>query len=224
MRLILPLFFGILGTVVLVSLGNWQVQRLAWKEEVLADINERIVAEPVALPAAPDEDSDRYLPVTVSGAFTGEELHFLASTKQAGAVYRVVARFETDAGRAVMVDRGWVKTEDKNVNRGAAEAIIVGNLHWPDERDNFTPDNDVDGNIWFARDIGQMAEALMTEPVLVVAREVSENSAGVTPLPVDTAGIPNDHLGYAVTWYGLAIVWVAMTLYYLRRTRKTKKA
>ncbi|SFL23285.1 SURF1 family protein [Shimia haliotis] len=224
MRLILPLFFGILGTVVLVSLGTWQVQRLAWKEGVLADINARIVAEPVALPSEPDAEADRYLPVTMTGAFTGEELHVLASTKSVGAVYRVVAQFETDTGRSVMVDRGWIKTEAKDLDRAAGEAAVVGNLHWPDERDSFTPQNDVEGNIWFARDMAQMAQVLGTEPLLVVAREVSENNAGVTPLPVDTAGIPNDHLGYIVTWYGLAIVWVAMTLYYLRRMRKTKKA
>jgi surfeit locus 1 family protein len=69
---------------------------------------------------------------------------------------------------------------------------------------------------------------LKTEPVLIVVHEatsdVSENGPSVTPLPVDTSGIPNDHLGYVVTWYGLAIVWVAMTLYYLRRMRKNKKA
>ncbi len=224
MRLILPLFFGILGTVVLVSLGTWQVQRMAWKEGVLADINSRIAAEAVALPEAPDAEGDRYLPVQATGAYTGEELHVLASTKSVGAVYRIVSRFETLDGRAVMVDRGWIKTEAKDADRGTGRATVVGNLHWPDERDSFTPENDVEGNIWFARDIAQMAEVLEAEPVLIVVREASENDGGVTPLPVDTAGIPNDHLGYVVTWYGLAIVWVAMTLYYLRRMRKTKKA
>lgn len=223
-RLILPLFFGILGTVVLVSLGTWQVNRLGEKEAYLAQINARIVAEAEALPAAPDAVRDEFMPVEIAGRFSGEEIHLLASTKKAGAVYRIVARFETEDGRAVMVDRGWVKTEAKDAERGAEPATVIGNLDWPEERDSFTPANDVDNNIWFARDMAQMAEVLSTEPLLIVAREVSENDAGVTPLPVDTAGIPNDHLGYAVTWYGLAIVWVAMTLYYLRRMRKTKKA
>jgi surfeit locus 1 family protein len=223
-RLILPLFFGILGTVVLLWLGTWQVQRLAWKEDVLADINARIVAAPVAVPAQPDAEADRYLPVAVTGTYTGDELHVLASTRDVGAVYRIIARFETEQGRSLMVDRGWIKTDAKDTERGATAATLVGNLHWPSERDSFTPANDLDGNIWFARDMAAMADALGTEPVLIVAREVDENDTSVTPLPVDTAGIPNDHLGYVVTWYGLAIVWVAMTLYYLRRMRKNKKA
>ncbi|MEO0748023.1 MAG: SURF1 family cytochrome oxidase biogenesis protein, partial [Pseudomonadota bacterium] len=49
-RTILFLVFGLTGIAVLVSLGMWQVQRLAWKEGVLAQIDARIAALPVALP------------------------------------------------------------------------------------------------------------------------------------------------------------------------------
>lgn len=224
-RLILPLIFGILGTVVLVSLGTWQLQRLTWKEGVLADIEARMAAAPVALPEVVDPKAHRYLPVTVAGTITTDEIHMLASTKEAGAVYRIVSAFETDAGRRILVDRGWVKPENKEAsNRAPVAAQVSGTLHWPDERDGFTPENDVAANIWFARDLEQMAEVLKTEPVLLVVRETTEDAVSVTPLPVDRAAIPNNHLEYVITWFGLAIVWVAMTLYYLRRMRKTEKA
>jgi surfeit locus 1 family protein len=223
-RLFWPLFFGILGTVVLVSLGTWQLQRLTWKEGVIAEINARIASDPVALPEPIDLERDKYLPVAVSGTITEDEIHLLASTRDAGAVYRLVSAFETEGGRRIMIDRGWIKTEDKDAARPAHDVEVVGNLHWPDERDSFTPANDVDGNIWFARDVEQMAEVLNTEPVLLIVREDSDKGAIATPLPVDTAALPNNHLEYVLTWYGLAIVWVAMTLYYLRRMRKTKKA
>ena len=162
--------------------------------------------------------------VTSAGTFTAEELHFLVSVKKVGAGYRIVSAFETEDGRRIMVDRGFVPTPNKDAPRYVGPATVTGNLHWPDERDSYTPENDVAGNIWFARDVPLMAEALKTEPILLIVREVSEKDTGVTPLPLDSSGIPNDHLEYVVTWYGLAIVWVAMTLYYLRRTRKTKKA
>lgn len=223
-RLFLPLFFGILGTVVLVSLGTWQLQRLTWKEGVIAEINLRIASDPVALPDPIDMARDKYLPVAVSGIITEDEIHLLASTRDAGAVYRLVSAFVTDGGRRIMIDRGWIKTADKESPRLAHAVDVVGNLHWPDERDSYTPADDVDGNIWFARDVKQMAEVLGTEPVLVIVREDSDQGAIATPLPVDTAALPNNHLEYVLTWYGLAIVWVAMTLYYLRRMRKTKKA
>jgi surfeit locus 1 family protein len=218
------LFFGILGTVVLVSLGTWQLQRMAWKEGVIAEINARIASDPVALPDPIDVERDKYLPVAVSGTITEDEIHLLASTRDAGAVYRLVSAFETDGGRRIMIDRGWMKTADKDAARPAHDVDVVGNLHWPDERDSFTPANDVDSNIWFARDVDQMAEVLNTEPVLLIVREDSDKGAIATPLPVDTAALPNNHLEYVLTWYGLAIVWVAMTLYYLRRMRKTIKA
>ncbi|WP_299427818.1 SURF1 family protein [uncultured Shimia sp.] len=223
-RLFLPLFFGILGTVVLVSLGTWQLQRLTWKEGVLTEINVRIASDPVALPDSIDVERDKYLPVAVSGTITEDEIHLLASTRDAGAVYRLVSAFETEGDRRIMIDRGWIKTADKDTARPAHAVDVVGNLHWPDERDSYTPANDVDGNIWFARDVDQMAEVLGTEPVLLIVREDSDKGAIATPLPVDTAALPNNHLEYVLTWYGLAIVWVAMTLYYLRRMRKTKKA
>ncbi len=223
-RLFWPLFFGILGTVVLVSLGTWQLQRLTWKEGVIAEINARIASDPVALPDPIDVERDKYLPVAASGTITEDEIHLLASTRDAGAVYRLVSAFETDGGRRIMIDRGWIKTVDKEAARPAHDVDVVGNLHWPDERDSFTPANDVEGNIWFARDVDQMAEVLNTEPVLLIVREDSDKGTIATPLPVDTAALPNNHLEYVLTWYGLAIVWVAMTLYYLRRMRKTKKA
>ena len=223
-RLILPLVFGIVGTAILVSLGNWQVRRLAEKEAFLSAIDARIGDTPVPISASPDPQADKFLAVTATGTVTNEELHFLVSVKQVGAGYRIVAAFETDDGRRIMVDRGFVPTPDKTSFRYTGPATVTGNLHWPDERDSYTPENDVAGNIWFAREVPLMAEALQTEPILLIVRETSVNDTGVSPLPLDSSGIPNDHLEYVVTWYGLAIVWVAMTLYYLRRTRKTKKA
>lgn len=221
-RLFLPLFFGILGTAILLWLGTWQVQRLAWKEAVLAEINARIADAPVEVPSSPDVEADRYLPVTAEGLITDEEIHVLASSKQTGAIYRVVAAFET-GGRRLMVDRGWIKPNQKDTPRASFEARIIGNLHWPDEIDNYTPVPDVVKNIWFARDVAAMAEVLNAEPVLIVLRENTANNTDVTPFPVTASGIPNDHLQYAVTWFGLALVWVVMTLYYLRRMRTREK-
>lgn len=221
-RLFLPLFFGILGTAILLWLGTWQVQRLAWKEGVLAEINARISDAPIAIPANPDPEADKYLPVAAKGRITNEEIHVLASSKTTGAIYRVIAVFETE-DRRLLVDRGWIKPDQKNAPRAAFETEIIGNLHWPDEIDSYTPEADIDDNIWFARDVSAMAAELGTEPVLLVLRENTKNNTDATPMPVTTSGIPNDHLQYAVTWYGLALVWVIMTVYYLRRMRISKK-
>jgi surfeit locus 1 family protein len=62
-----------------------------------------------------------------------------------------------------------------------------------------------------------MAERFGTEPVLVVLRETSQTDTPVTPVPLDSASLRNDHLQYAVTWFGLAAVWLGMTAFLVRR-------
>ncbi len=216
------LFFiivGLGGAAILVALGVWQVQRLAWKEAIIADINARITAAPVALPRDPDPQADAYLPVTVSGEIGAEALHVLVSQKQKGAGYRVIAPMTLDDSRRILVDLGFTATANKDAIAPAGSATLTGNLQWPQEVDSFTPEADTESNIWFARDVEVMADTLNTEPLLVVVRDGSGPDPKITPLPVDTARIPNDHLQYAITWFSLAAIWLAMTVLFLRRRR-----
>ena len=216
-RMIAPLVIGIGGIAILLSLGIWQVQRLAWKERVLAQIEARIAAPAGPLPAAGTKPTP-YQPVQVTGDIEGPELHVLVSRKTIGAGYRIISALRLGDGRRILLDRGFVVDEDKDVIRPAQQGITVsGNLHVPDDRSSSTPANDPDANIWFARDLPQMADALRTEPLLLIAR--SDTGQGVEPLPVSTEGIPNDHLEYAITWFSLALVWLGMTLYQLWRIR-----
>ncbi|WP_297780405.1 SURF1 family protein [uncultured Roseovarius sp.] len=208
--ILIPLIFGIAGVAVLIGLGKWQVDRLARKEGILADIAAHIAASPVDLPETVDPTDDRYLPVAVTGQIGDAALRVLVSQKQIGAGYRVISALDTGA-RRVLLDRGFIKVSADIPAPPEGVVTVQGNLHWPDERLSSTPENDVPGNIWFARDIAQMAEVLDTESVLIVARALSVPEVGVSPLPVDTSGIPNDHLSYAITWFSLAAIWAAMT-------------
>ncbi|MBC7133146.1 MAG: SURF1 family protein [Roseovarius sp.] len=207
--------FGLAGFGLLVGLGIWQVQRLAWKEGVLAEIAAKIAAEPVALPAVAGEEA-RYLPVRAEGRIGAQALRVLVSRKQAGAGYRLISVLETE-GRRVLLDRGFIPVAREVPAPPEGEVVVTGNLHWPDDRTSATPENDVAGNMWFARDIAQMAGALGTEPLLIVAREVAPPEPGVVPLPVDLAGIPNDHLEYAVTWFSFALIWAVVVAVLIRR-------
>ncbi|WP_050523247.1 SURF1 family protein [Pseudorhodobacter wandonensis] len=217
-RMIVPLLFGVFGIAVLVSLGVWQLQRLAWKETVLAEMDARIGAAPVALPAAPDAVIDKYLPVKASGALTGEELDVLVSRKDFGAGYRVISVLETDTGRRVLVDRGFLVDDARGVPREVRALEVEGNLVWPDEVDSYTPPPDPRSGVWFARDLSAMAAALKAEPLLIVAK--SETGDGIEPMPVDSSAVTNDHLNYAITWFLLALVWAGMTGLLLWRMRR----
>lgn len=217
MRSIWAILLGVVGCAILVALGVWQVQRLAWKEAVLAEIEARIGGDPVAIPALPDPARDRYLPVRLTGTVGAEELDVLTGLKNVGAGYRVIAPFETEDGRRILLDRGFVPEAEKDSPRGGQAMTVEGNLHWPEESDSFTPEPDLGRNIWFARDVPAMAEALGTEPIMVIARATSEDPPETRPMPVTTEGIPNDHLEYAITWFSLAVVWLGMTALWLWR-------
>ena len=198
---------GIVGLAVLLSLGSWQVRRLHWKAAILSEITGKLQGEPVELPAAPDPATDKYLPVRVSGRQDGMPLQVWYPPS-----YRLIAPFITTDGRRIMIDRGLASGTPELTG----EITITGNLAWPDETDGFTPAPD--GTLFFARDVTLMAEALGTEPVLIVAR--SDTGQGTEPQPVGTAGIPNNHLQYAITWFSLAAIWAGMTVYALWRMRR----
>ena len=220
MRLWFLLIVGLIGTGILVWLGVWQVQRLAWKQDLLARIEAQIGAEPIALAKAVAPEFQRYAPVALSGRFGDGHVRMLASRKSIGPVHRVIRPFEVDGFGRVLVDTGWQRD---GVDVQAAQGTVltlIGNLDTPQEADGFTPAPDRAANLWFARDVPAMAEALDTQPILVVLRDAPETDLGVTPWPVDTAGIPNDHLQYAITWFSLALIWGAMTGYFLLRTRR----
>lgn len=211
------LVFGLAGVALLVSLGVWQSQRLAWKRGVLAEIEARVAAAPAPLPQAPDPAAHRFRPVVVEGRFAGAT-HRVVTTAD-GPAFRLVSPFESD-GRRILVDRGTVPADAAVPPPPAGALRLTGNLHWPDEADRFTPPPDLAAGLWYARDVAAMADALAAEPLLIVAREVPGDRA--SPAPVGTAGIPNDHLEYALTWFSLAAIWAGMTgLLLWRMTRRS---
>ena len=221
-KILFPLLLGLAGCAVLIGLGLWQVERLAWKEAILAEVDSRLAADPVALTTDVTEAADEYARVTLTGTVTGQELHVLDSGTQAGTGYRVIAKLDTGIG-PVMADLGLLPLADKEMAPLTGEVTVVGTLLWPDDRNDSTPAPDLARNIWFARDVPAMAEALGTQELLVVASTMSPADPRLTPLPVTAAGIKNDHLEYAITWFLLAIVWAVMTLYLIRRTLRPNK-
>jgi surfeit locus 1 family protein len=216
-RMILPLLFGLVGAAILIGLGTWQVQRLHWKEDLIAKAEAKIAMPAVALPVQPDPVADRYLSVTVQGRFLGPEAHVLTSIQGQGPGFLVIAAYQTDNGRRILVDRGFVPETAKTAPRPPRAVAVTGNLNWPDDVNSATPPPDEGRGIWFGRDVAAMAALLGTEPLMLIAR--SDTGDGVQAQPV-SATFRNDHLGYAITWFSLAVVWLGMTVSYLWRIRR----
>ena len=219
-RTIFILIIGLAGIAVLLSLGVWQVQRLTWKQGILAEIDAKISGAPIALPAAPNVTTHKYQPVEISGRFVENRIRVLVSQKLIGAGYRIIQPFQTK-DRVILIDRGFVKIDQIEDLRND-QATVLGNLHWPDEVDDYTPEPDMKRDIWFARDVTALADTLNTDPILVIAREITPDSEKVSPIPISSSGIPNDHLQYAITWFALAAVWAGMSGLFLIGTRRRK--
>jgi surfeit locus 1 family protein len=225
---IFALVLGLSGAGVLIGLGIWQLQRLQWKEGIIAGAEAMIAAEPVWLSGAkpPEPQEDRYRSVKVIGRFTGEEAHVLTSSRESGPGFLVIAVFEmgSDMPRAypgprrILIDRGFVPEAEKSTPRPVMDAqFVTGNLNWPDDVTPSTPPYDDEREIWYGRDVAGIAALLGTEPTLIIAR--SDTGDGITPQPVTVAGFRNNHWQYAVTWFSLAAVWLGMTVFLLWRIR-----
>ena len=112
---------GIVGVAVLIGLSIWQVQRLSWKEGVIAQLEARLAEPPMALPAAFDPETQEFSRVRVEGRFSGDmgahgfaDAPLLTSRKFVGPGYRVIQPFDLTDGRRIMVDRGFAPVETKN--------------------------------------------------------------------------------------------------------------
>ncbi|SET66532.1 SURF1 family protein [Oceanicella actignis] len=223
--LVFAIVLGAVGAAILVGLGTWQLRRLAWKEGLIATLEQRLSQPPAPLPQRPVESRDEHLRVRVEGARLDgprNELHVLTSLPPHGPGFRVIVAFETDDGRRILVDRGFVPESLKNAPRPGGRETVTGALLWPDEGGARLPPDAARG-IWFARDVPAMARALDAEPVLVVAETAPEGVEWPKPQPV-TVRLRNDHLQYAVTWFSLAAVWLGMTAAFILRIRRDGRA
>lgn len=216
-RYLFPVLLGIVGVAILVSLGVWQVGRMAEKRAYLDEIAARIGTAPVPLPAIPEEGADKFRAVFADGRFTGEVLDVLSAHKGEVPGALLIEAFVTDDGRRIMVQRGFVEADARDAPRSVTTARVVGNLHWPQDSNAYTPPPDAKTGLWFARDVPAMALALGTEPTLIIAS--APTGDGIDPVPVDASGIPNNHWGYAIQWFLLAATWAGMTVFLVWRIR-----
>ena len=215
-----PYFFGILGMLILAGLGIWQVQRLAWKNNLIREISESLGTPPISLVPNEINIGSQYLSVSANGKFLEKELHVLHSLKPYGPGFKVIKPFKLSSNEIILVDLGFVEEKNKAKERIFTDETIKGNIFFPNETDFFTPDPNLDRNIWFARSLDSMANYLGTMPILLVLSNSVDRGVITTPL---RANLVNNHLQYAVTWFSMAVTWVFMSFYLIIRVTKRYK-
>ena len=164
-RLIWPSLSAMAGVAMLAGLGIWQLERLQWKEALIARIGERASAPPVLLEAALERwRSTRdveYLHVRATGQFQHDKERFLYSPGTSALGWHVYTPFQTSAGPILWINRGWVDDPHKLPQRRAAgqiagETEVRGLLRVAGEPGLFTPANDAERNLWYWPDLAGM--------------------------------------------------------------------
>lgn len=222
----------LVALAILLALGTWQLQRLAWKRDLIARVE--ALREAPARPAGPvldslarGEDVD-FNRVRLDCPGLGEAPFLeLYGLKDGRAGSRLISACPVDSleYRTVLVDRGFVA--DTISSRPPADpasqapVALTGILRSPDPANTFSPPNRPER--WFTRDVPAMAAALKAPdpaPVFLMA-ETSSNPEwqALEPAPIPAA-ISNRHLEYAITWYGLAGALLAVYAAVLLRRRK----
>ncbi|MEL6979808.1 MAG: SURF1 family protein [Pseudomonadota bacterium] len=236
-RLLFLATFGLGGLALLLWLGFWQLDRLSWKQGLIAEIEARGEEASIRVTGTEIAARDDHRRAVASGAYAADEpLRYLTSQKGVGPGFRLIHAFELESGVRILVDRGFAP-EPIAPRGGAAPPPpsgpqrIEGRLRWPNERSSFTPDPNRADRLWFARDVPSMAAALGAAPVLLVEAPPpgaapaapSPNSGPMRAAPIaaqswpqpraEAIDLPNNHLGYAITWFSLAAVWLVMSAF-----------
>ena len=160
------------GLIVLLCLGVWQTKRLAWKVSLLENISNNLQAKPSPLPTGLKKSEHNYKMVKVKGSLEPKSIFILTPVKGSGAGFRVVTPFKLKDGSKILIDRGVIKEKEKaRLETLGKERVVVGYLSWPNETDYFTPEPNLERNIWFSRDTEKMASFLEAQPILVVATQ-----------------------------------------------------
>ncbi len=239
LRSFFPAFLTLAMLTVLLGLGAWQVERLAWKEDLLARMAERRTAPPLTLASAADiagleQAAHDFYPAVLQGRFGDRAVFWFTQieNKPSGldrwdsAGYHMLVPFFLQDGSALLVDRGFIPARLIDIPappppQGAQNLAVI--LRWPDGRGAFDNDDDAARNLFYVRDPEAIGAHWQLDLPPVLGEAALANEAW--PRGGQTRfSMPNNHLQYAVTWFGLAIVLVIVSgLWHIRHWKSQAK-
>lgn len=212
----------------LIALGIWQVERRAWKHALIAQIDARLHAAPIAPPGPAQWPrigaADAYLRIALSGRYLPDRETFVKAVTERGPGYWAVSPLRTERGFIVLVNRGFVAKPAARAPSGPVR--VTGLLRVTEPGGGFLRSNDPAGDHWFSRDvaaIGQARHLPSVAPYFVDADAASSLPGGpIGGLTVVT--FSDNHLVYALTWFGLALLVLVGVFIVVREERRVRRA
>jgi len=233
--------FTAVALAALIGLGVWQLQRLAWKEGLIAEVEARVDAAPVEAPAeavwaklAPDDYEYRHVRLRGVFEFSRQALVFRALEQPRGRYggpgYLVMTPLRLADGAHVLVNRGFVPQAQRDrLAATAPDAVeattVTGLMRSSEPRNWFTPADDPARGEWFTRDPAAIAAALKVDRAAPFTIDADAGGTGELPQGGETVlSFPNNHLGYAFTWFGLALALVGVFAAYAATRLRAERA
>lgn len=224
-----PLLIGLalLAAAGFLALGIWQVERLAWKLDLIARVEARIHAPPAPLPdrvqwTGFDARAEEYRRVRTSGVFLHDRETLVQALTERGAGFWVLTPLRTAQG-IVLVNRGFVPPErrvpaTRPGGQIEGQVTVTGLLRATEPGGGFLRANDPAGERWYSRDVAAIARArgLGTATPFFVDADASPNPGGYPVGGLTVVRFRNNHLVYALTWFALAAMSAAAALFLLR--------
>jgi len=222
---------AVVSAVVMAGLGSWQVQRLVWKKDLIAERTASIAAPPTNLERGTVDRSSlpqAWRRVRLSGIYLNDK-SLLVGPRSFRALphWRLVTPLQLADTGIVLIDRGWVPDQGKQealrrVSRPAGLVVVEGIVRQPAPPGFFAPDNVPAQDNWFRVAPEKMGLRLALSAVArfwVVAQGTRRGDR--FPIPDGSVAMPtNNHLQYVVTWYGLSLCALAIAAFYWRRERR----
>ena len=222
-----------------IALGTWQVQRLAWKESLIARVEHNARAEPIAAPASAawrgiSRSTDEYRRVRLRGQYVHELEALVRASTELGSGYWVMTPMRTDQGFWVIVNRGFVPQEYRDpelraANEPTGDQHVVGLLRMTEPGGGVLRSNDAENDRWYSRDV----QAIATSRKLSQAAPVAPYFVDVSPTPAPPGPWPrsgmtvlhfsNNHLVYAITWFALAAMMAGAIGYLVVDERRLRR-
>ncbi len=216
------------GIVGLTVLGVWQVERRAWKLDLIQRVEERVHAAPVPAPGPAawptvGAATDEYRRVTATGTYLNDRETLVQAVTDLGGGFWVLTPFRTDEGFTVLVNRGFVPADRRDPNSRAAgriegETRVSGLLRLTEPNGAFLRANDPAGDRWYSRDVAAIAEARGLSDVApyFIDADGKPNDGGYPVGGLTVIRFPNNHLVYALTWFALDLMLIAAAVYLVR--------
>jgi surfeit locus 1 family protein len=231
-RVLGPTLVGLLALAGLLGLGFWQLERLAWKEGLLARLALRVGAEPMALAAVERQflagGDVEYLHALAKGRFHHDKERYLYAPQPQGLGWHVYTPLEVAPGQILWVNRGWVddahkSPQQRRPGQPSGETEVKGLIRLTPPPGLFTPRNDDAHNLWYWPDLAHMtrsafpAGAPQTLPFRLEVDAAPLPPGGLPRGGVTRLDLPNRHLQYALTWFALALALIAVYFAFARQ-------